>query len=52
MKLLPGVQAMCRGHYGQLIPVVGSECRTATSKCSMAAKTADDADNKQRNLGD
>ena len=45
-KLLPGVQAMCRSHYGQLIPLVGSECRTATSKRSMAGKTADDADNK------
>ena len=45
-KLLPGVQAMCRSHYGQLIPVIGSECRTATSKRSMAGKTADDADNK------
>ena len=37
---------MCRSHYGQLIPVVGSECRTATSKRSMAGKTADDAGNK------
>ena len=37
---------MCWSHYGQLIPVVGSECRTAMSKRSMAGKTADDADNK------
>ena len=37
---------MCGGNYGQLMPMVGTECRTATSKRSMAGKTADDADNK------
>ena len=37
---------MCQSHYGQSIPVVGSECPTATSKRSMAGKTADDDDNK------